>query len=967
MKPNFALSLSMDGITLYHRGTPGWLVVGEVPLDSADLSGALADLREQARRLDPAPMRCKLIVPNDQIRYMTIDTGGVGEAQRRAVVEAALDGATPYELEELNYTFTVSGDTTQIAAVAYETLEEAESFAADHGFVPVSFAALPDRADFAGEPYFGVTRMAGDILAPGESVERDLLVLRPVGRATIPDETPAVPDPAPQDAAPEDTAPSDPADAIPAAPVSAAPPATADPQVAAPPDTKDADDEIPPMPAFGSRRATPAPAATPPSAPSATGPSTDPAPAQPMPVFGSRRDPAISRPPSPAEDRSRPLPDARFVPRLGAAREGGERAPSFASIRALRDPGTGAPPLAGASRDTAPDRPGGQTPPAADDHAGRSEPPLRRLTPQPDQPPAPAVATATPAPERNAAPTPPAPEPFTARSSAPTRSNEVFEDGADDDGPGESTHSVVRRIAERRGKPQPKPQPKPKPARPAAKATGGLLARIRRRSTDAEPEPEAPETAPLPEATVGKAAAALKAQLAARRGPSDDRIVREAEAARMTVFGARPSQVIDRPRYLGLLLTALLILFLAGVAAWASVFMSDDLAGLLGRDDTMRETALEIGTDGEEEDGDLQMARVDPTEPALPRRLMPDAGVRPQPLRQRVPEEAPRALPPAVEAPDPEAEARYAATGVWQSAPYEPPAPRGESLDDLYIASIDPAITAVDAVALPLGEGERTDRRLGTQANPAPAGTVFDLDDRGFVRATPDGAVSPDGVTVFAGEPARRPPLRPAEAQSDDAPVQVAALAQKRPRLRPGNLAERNERSTLGGYTRTELATLRPRLRPALSEARQQAEAQAEAEAQEDAADTGTDLAIATSRRPSARPGNFAATVSAAQAAAIQPVAVVAPRQTVQPNIPSSASVTRTATIRNAIDLNRINLIGVYGQPSSRRALVRLSDGRYRKVKVGDAIDGGRVSAIGDGELRYTKGGRNLTLTMPKG
>ena len=71
--------------------------------------------------------------------------------------------------------------------------------------------------------------------------------------------------------------------------------------------------------------------------------------------------------------------------------------------------------------------------------------------------------------------------------------------------------------------------------------------------------------------------------------------------------------------------------------------------------------------------------------------------------------------------------------------------------------------------------------------------------------------------------------------------------------------------------------------------------------------------------------------------------------------------------MRNAINLNAINLIGVYGQPSSRRALVRMSDGRYRKVKVGDTLDGGRVSAIGDGQLSYTKGGRNHTLVMPKG
>ena len=91
----------------------------------------------------------------------------------------------------------------------------------------------------------------------------------------------------------------------------------------------------------------------------------------------------------------------------------------------------------------------------------------------------------------------------------------------------------------------------------------------------------------------------------------------------------------------------------------------------------------------------------------------------------------------------------------------------------------------------------------------------------------------------------------------------------------------------------------------------------------------------------------------------------MAPR-TVQPKIPSSASVAKTATVRNAINLRNVNLIGVYGKPSNRRALVRLSNGRYRKVVVGDRLDGGRVSAIGESELRYNKRGRDLVLKMPR-
>lgn len=36
-------------------------------------------------------------------------------------------------------------------------------------------------------------------------------------------------------------------------------------------------------------------------------------------------------------------------------------------------------------------------------------------------------------------------------------------------------------------------------------------------------------------------------------------------------------------------------------------------------------------------------------------------------------------------------------------------------------------------------------------------------------------------------------------------------------------------------------------------------------------------------------------------------------------------------------------------------------------VTVGDAIDGGKVAAIGESDLRYIKGGKNITLKVPKG
>jgi type IV pilus biogenesis protein PilP len=102
-------------------------------------------------------------------------------------------------------------------------------------------------------------------------------------------------------------------------------------------------------------------------------------------------------------------------------------------------------------------------------------------------------------------------------------------------------------------------------------------------------------------------------------------------------------------------------------------------------------------------------------------------------------------------------------------------------------------------------------------------------------------------------------------------------------------------------------------------------------------------------------------------AAPARPTPETTVRRTPQVNIPSSASVARQATIANAIQLNKINLVGVYGAPSDRRALVRLPSGRYLKVKVGDRVDGGTVARITERELLYRKGSRTLSLALPKG
>ena len=85
------------------------------------------------------------------------------------------------------------------------------------------------------------------------------------------------------------------------------------------------------------------------------------------------------------------------------------------------------------------------------------------------------------------------------------------------------------------------------------------------------------------------------------------------------------------------------------------------------------------------------------------------------------------------------------------------------------------------------------------------------------------------------------------------------------------------------------------------------------------------------------------------------------------PTQPTTKTVAKKSTLANALDLGDVNLIGVYGSPAHRRALIRMPNGRFIKVQIGDALDGGQVAAIGDNELTYVKNGRTYVLKMVKG
>ncbi len=314
---------------------------------------------------------------------------------------------------------------------------------------------------------------------------------------------------------------------------------------------------------------------------------------------------------------------------------------------------------------------------------------------------------------------------------------------------------------------------------------------------------------------------------------------------------------------------------------------------------------------------------------------------------------------------DPEAQSDIEeVAGTLVEAPEAPITPALISEDDLYLASIHNPDLSSDAIALPDQGSFDTDAAFERIPGPAIAGAQYELDERGLVVPTAEGALSPEGILVYLGRPSKVPPEVPVRFEEEPVVDEVnQRLAELRPRPRPGNLVENFERTQLGGRSLEELAVVRPKLRPE------------SLQVQPEVDDTPTALAVVRVPRPKLRPARAVASDStsgsnlgstAAVASSNDEAGSFQPRS-VAPKIPTTASVARQATIDNALNLRKLNLIGVYGTTANRRALVRLPSGRYKKLKIGDRIDGGKVIAISDSELRYQKKGRNLTLKMPRG
>jgi hypothetical protein len=953
MKPTFALDLTREAIGLLHRTPKGWLSIGEVAFDAPDLPEALDYLRKTALGLSPLGVATKLILPNSQILYTEVHAPGPSREEKRRQIATALEGRTPYDVHDLVFDWSGKGATVKVAVIAKETLAEAEGFAVEHRLNPVSFVAIPEEGSFVGEPWFGPTAAAAGLLAEDETVERDREPVSVLHRE-LPKAEPA-PEPAPAVAADPEPVDDDPLPGLEEALNAEIPVETPAVQRAPEPevlaaDLDDAvDDDVVGDPDAKARTvetkvgddpqpvvapAPPAPEPEPEEAPFAHVTDTsafpeddalpaatkapvigdlddDIPPAPPsaaMVAFASRRSAAGDAIPRPMEGVTRPTAAvaASKTPAAAAARSGTASKGFSSLVTAPSIPGTRAKAKLKGSDIPRPAIAGGPTTVKSPARPGGT------------------FGTLAPAKKRTGtvfmvmvgllllflALVAAWASYFMNNGTATTEQASVTEEvvpGVDDE--------MLADMQDPEGMTDPIPEAEgasTEAADAGALATESLPVNI----GGEEPAAEVAATDP----------AAVAPEVAAEPEP-----VPEAEVA---VAEPAPTPAEPAPG-------------------------------------TTVATDVSAATAPVEDQDEIFLSSMDAPPPALDALALP------------VLTEARDLLPdPVMPPPAPGTVYKFDASGLLQPTPDGIMSPEGVFLIAGKPPLLPPArsdvATAAALAAAPVPAPEATeDTAVGTVASPS------------------------DASLVTAGtEPATDAALPPAD----------PAMAGFRPRPRPDGLTPATpDDAALTPETATEFAGLRPLPRPASVTAAAAAvapaptetaglgaqgaslTAQAEAKLAEAAAlEAKNPSIVAISMRPAARPNDFSGAVEAAVAAAVREpapapeaeveVAAAAPEArpeeiaeldepdtaSAAPTIPTKASVAKQATYANAINLSKINLIGTYGTDSRRYALIRQSNGKYKKVKVGDKIDGGTVKAITDTEVRYQKGGRLVSLKMPK-
>ncbi|EKE45871.1 hypothetical protein OCGS_0097 [Oceaniovalibus guishaninsula JLT2003] len=272
MTQTFFLDLSHEGVRLDLDQDGKTTEIGAVPLDDAHFDTRVEDLRREAEGLAGGPLTTRIVLPQSEILYTAFDAEGADDDARDKAVRAGLEGLTPYTLDDLVFRWQAKeGARVAVAAVARETLAEAEAFAVSHGFAPTAFTAREGGEGFDGRPDFGPTAHATDA-ATAPPPEPAAPVTRIID---LPDDPPEA---APElDAAKPDGEP-------PNAEVVGPPPPPVEPA-----------DSVKPVGPVG-----PTKTASPPAAP----PKADAKPAEPAPAFASRRAPN-PQPPAPRASDTR--------------------------------------------------------------------------------------------------------------------------------------------------------------------------------------------------------------------------------------------------------------------------------------------------------------------------------------------------------------------------------------------------------------------------------------------------------------------------------------------------------------------------------------------------------------------------------------------------------------------------------------------------------------------------------------
>jgi len=80
---------------------------------------------------------------------------------------------------------------------------------------------------------------------------------------------------------------------------------------------------------------------------------------------------------------------------------------------------------------------------------------------------------------------------------------------------------------------------------------------------------------------------------------------------------------------------------------------------------------------------------------------------------------------------------------------------------------------------------------------------------------------------------------------------------------------------------------------------------------------------------------------------------------------PTPQKVEQLAT--QAVQLDRLALIGISGTQGAPRALIRMPQGDTQTVKVGDTIRGGIIEAIDADQLVLSRNGTQQVMRMPRG